>query len=389
MPQEPRILDPTLSACDRFGAVLRQWRQRRQLSQAQLASALPVTPDQIAKYEKALRWPTRKAAERLDEFLEARGELVALWAAGDAERQTVPGNRQPPDPSLIAHWNSMLGVLAAAGNAVGGRGLLGVVATEVGVISRYSASATGHVRAGFLRTQARWLEFGSWIADNEGDHVRATALLKQAGRFAELSSDSDFGIYVLMRRAQRASEAGEARLALDLIARAAPGGSPPRVRALLAIRAAQAHAAIGDGRSAAASLKLALDLVAGGAPSDSTDLEVAQHCTAGYVRAHEALCLRLLGEPIQAARLYEDVLKGWPSIHRLDEGLFRAQLAECYAFAGALDEAVGHARSALTLGAETGSLRTMRVVERVMAYGLDGAVGYEELTERWATTIKI
>src|SRR5262245_11461889 len=133
MPQEPRTLDPTLSACDRFGAVLRHWRQQRQLSQAQLATVLPVTPDQIAKYEKAVRWPSQRAAERLDEHLEAGGELVTLWAEGEAERQAARSRTAPVDGFYVEHWSQMLSALAAAGNAVGGRGLLGIVTTEVGV----------------------------------------------------------------------------------------------------------------------------------------------------------------------------------------------------------------------------------------------------------------
>jgi len=96
MPQEPRTLDPTLSACDRFGAVLRHWRLLRQLSQAQLATVLPVTPDQIAKYEKAVRGPGQKAVERIDVHLEAGGELVTLWAEREAEREVARSSRAPP-----------------------------------------------------------------------------------------------------------------------------------------------------------------------------------------------------------------------------------------------------------------------------------------------------
>lgn len=168
MPQEPRALDPTLSACDRFGAALRSWRQHNGLSQAQLALILPVTRDQIAKYEKADRWPDSKGAKRLDEFLGAGGELVALWTDGDAERAAAHGKKAPPDPSYVAHWTRMLSALAAAGNAVGGRGLMDIVSTEVSIISNHGASATGSVAAAFLGTQARWLEFGGWTRDYSG-----------------------------------------------------------------------------------------------------------------------------------------------------------------------------------------------------------------------------
>lgn len=58
MPQAPKPLDPSLSARHRFGAELRAMRTERKMSQADLAREVHVHPDQIAKVEKATRWPT-------------------------------------------------------------------------------------------------------------------------------------------------------------------------------------------------------------------------------------------------------------------------------------------------------------------------------------------
>ena len=384
MPQELRTLDPTLSASDRFGAVLRHWRLLRQLSQAQLATVLPVTPDQIAKYEKAVRWPSQKSVERIDEHLEAGGELVTLWAEGEAEREVARSSRAPIDGSYVEHWTQMLAALAAAGNAVGGRGFLDIVVTEVTIISRHGAAATGQLAAGFLSTQARWLEFGSWIADNHGDRVKATVMLKQAGELAKRAHDAVFGAYVLMRRAQRAHEEDQPRACLDLIESVASTNQPPRIRALLATRAAQAHAALGDGPAMRRSLKRAfLDACRDSAP-EKVDLEIASHGTPSYVLAHEGICLLTLGEPNGAASVLETVVQDWPASQRLDEGLIRAHLALAQVTTGALDEGVDQARRALALGLETGSERTLRILRKVMKQRLDGAAGYRELASHWA-----
>jgi site-specific DNA recombinase len=360
---------------------LRRWRQQRQLSQAQLATVLPVTPDQIAKYEKAVRWPGQKAVERIDEHLEAGGELVTLWTEGEAERETARNGRAPVDGSYVEHWTQLLSALAAAGNAVGGRRFLDIVTTEVAVISRFGAAATGQAAAGFLTAQARWLEFGSWIADNQGDRVKATVMLKQAGGLAEQARDTVFGAYVVMRRAQRAHEEDQPKVCLDLVDSVAVTSQPPRIRALLATRAAQAYAALGDGPAMRRLLKRAfLDACRDSAP-DKVDLELASHSTPSYVLAHEGICLLTLGEPNGAASVLETVLQDWPASQRLDEGLIRAHLALAQAKTGALDESVDQARQALTLGLETGSERTLRGLVDILDQLAQANVAFQSATE--------
>jgi len=383
MPQKLRALDPTLSARDRFGAALRRWRQLRALSQARLAMSVPVSPDQIAKLEKAQRWPSRGTAERLDEILGSSGELVALWADGEVERTVAPNGRVPADPSYITHWTQMLSVLVAAGNAVGAGGLLEIVSTEASVISRFGAAATGQVAIGYLGTHAKWLEFGSWIADNHHEQVRATAWLKQASELAGRTCDSALSSYILMRRAQRAYEGGQPRASLDLAESAALSLQPPRIRALLSTRAAQAHAALGNRPAMRRCLKQALKDAAADTSSDAIDLELAPHGTFNYVVAHEGICLLTLGEPDGAARLLESVLQNWPASQRLDEGLFRAQLAQAQVAAGAFDEGVDQARQALKLGLETGSQRILRIVDGIVARNLGGAAGFQDLVSQW------
>lgn len=133
---------------------------------------------------------------------------------------------------------------------------------------------------------------------------------------------------------------------------------------LLATRAAQAHAGLGDGAGARQGIRLALRHLARDDGSDLVDTEIASHCTPGYVLAHEGYCLLRLGEPSGAIRVYEELLVGWPASQRLDEGLFRANLALAYAMTRAVPEAIDQGRKALILGVETGSRRTMRAVSQ-------------------------
>ena len=72
-----------------------------------------------------------------------------------------------------------------------------------------------------------------------------------------------------------------------------------------------------------------------------------------------AHCRLLLGEPASAIREYRDVLADWPDGQRLDEGLFRAQLALAHDEAGMVDEADAEGVRALALARQTGSQRTL------------------------------
>lgn len=280
----------------------------------------------------------------------------------------------------------MLDVLAAAANAVGGHGLLNVVSTEVALIERHGSSPSSQITAAHLTVRARWLEFGSWLADNQDDRRRATEWLMQAGELADQAHDPVFGAYVTMRRAQRAHEEGQPRTALDLLSGVSTTNLPPRVRALLAIRGAQAYSALGDGPLARRSLRLAQMAVDSETNSDMIDLTLAAHGTPDYLLAHQGMCLLALGEPNGAADMLESALRCWPVTQRLDEGLFRGNLALAHARTGALDDAVQQARQALALSVETGSRRTLRVIQQVLSHNLRGAAGYEELTDRWTAT---
>jgi transcriptional regulator with XRE-family HTH domain len=78
MAQSPRSLSPRASVRDAFGAAVRDLRERRGLSQADLGSLVFVSKDQIGKVEKACRWPTAELVADLDRELGARGFLQAF-----------------------------------------------------------------------------------------------------------------------------------------------------------------------------------------------------------------------------------------------------------------------------------------------------------------------
>jgi transcriptional regulator with XRE-family HTH domain len=78
MTRRPGDLTPNASVRHFFGAELRHWRERRGLSQATLGRTVHVSPDLIAKVEKATRWPTRSLVASCEDVLNTGGVLVRL-----------------------------------------------------------------------------------------------------------------------------------------------------------------------------------------------------------------------------------------------------------------------------------------------------------------------
>ena len=78
MGQKPRDLTPTRSVLDFFGAELRTIRESRQMSMADLATALAYDPSQVGKVERAERSPTREFAAACDKALGTDGRLTRL-----------------------------------------------------------------------------------------------------------------------------------------------------------------------------------------------------------------------------------------------------------------------------------------------------------------------
>ena len=136
---------------------------------------------------------------------------------------------------------------------------------------------------------------------------------------------------------------------------------PPRVLALCLVREAEGHALADNATASRQSIELALRLAS--APPESVD-ELGGHCTVDYVRAGKARCWQLLGESAAAMRAYEEVLAGCPADGRLDEGMWRADLALAYLDEGESQRAAEVGLSAVQMATAASSARALRAVGR-------------------------
>jgi hypothetical protein len=188
--------------------------------------------------------------------------------------------------------------------------------------------------------------------------------LERAYTLAVEADDVHLAGYILMRRSQQALDGGDAVGAVQLARRARQSRPlPPRTSALCLVREAEAHALDDDAAASRECIELAFRLVSG--PEDTADY-LGGHCTVDYVRASEARCRQLLGESGAATKAYEEVLAGWPREGRLDEGLWRADLALAYLDEGESERAAAVGLSAVLVANATSSARTLRAVGRLL-----------------------
>ncbi|GAA1584230.1 helix-turn-helix transcriptional regulator [Actinomadura kijaniata] len=63
----------------RFGAIVNEHREAAKLTRAQLAGKFPVSPTYIGRIIKGTSRCTRETAQKLDDFLNAGGEIIKAW----------------------------------------------------------------------------------------------------------------------------------------------------------------------------------------------------------------------------------------------------------------------------------------------------------------------
>jgi hypothetical protein len=129
-------------------------------------------------------------------------------------------------------------------------------------------------------------------------------------------------------------------------------GSDDASRALCAVRAAHAHAHIGNADATERLLAQAHELAAKDsvAPPLSVSVPLAEH----VVRCWEARCWAALS-PARGVALYDSVLSDWPRHRTRDGGLYLARLAMACANASELDRARAEGHKALAIARTTKS----------------------------------
>jgi transcriptional regulator with XRE-family HTH domain len=411
----PNPLDPSASHAARLGAEIRAHRLKRGLTLQVLGDLIGYTPQYISEVERAKTPPTQPFFTACDAALDAHGALLDLLPAAlrerDRDRQertaarrtardlaalrceahsdagddVQPTNRRGligtagagalglsvitsaptvasgVDPDLPGHLLALLAIVGQHDALFGPRTVLDIVRHELRLIAEYRDTARGELRIALMRVEARWAEFGAWLAHDCGDERSRDALLDHA---LYLARESDYADLIAWARARQAQWVDAPRaLRLAETGMHTPHASP-QSRAWCAARAAHAHARIGDPDAAQRALAEVAQLVELDSPPPPRVVD--RHIEPRHLRAWEARCWMTL-DPRKAVPMYEALLRDWPLERHRDGGLHRARMALACANAGELDRARAEGRKAFAIAKRTGSAVAHAELRRLTA----------------------
>ncbi|MGH2941949.1 MAG: helix-turn-helix domain-containing protein [Solirubrobacteraceae bacterium] len=372
-------VDADASAAARLGAELRARRVERELTLTQLGDEIGFSAQYISGAELAKTAISARFVAACDHALVADGAIVALlpeaiWEKDgrrDERDHRAPGPHTASahggtvvacevDPALAEHCTSLLAIFGAHDAAHGPRAVLPVAQRQLQMLTTQRETARGDLRTEVMRIEARWAVHVAWLCEDTGDRRGRAALLEHALQLAREADAPDLVAWVRARQAQWTDPFNAIRLA-------EAGLRTPRAsahtRALCGVRAALAHARIGDRDTTARLLADAHMLV--GQESPPPPLAADTSLSGFLVRCWEARCQAVL-EPATGMALYDEVLRDWPpAIGRRDRGLYQARLAIAYATAGELDRARAEGRTALAIARATNSTTIARELRQL------------------------
>jgi hypothetical protein len=210
-------------------------------------------------------------------------------------------------PEAIAHLDAMFQTCAQADNSVGPRAVLGAVTEQVPFIEEQRRHASETLRRQLLTRVVRYAEFAGWLFQDAGSLADAETWTNRAFDYAHECDDPRLMSYLLMRKSNIASDAGDVERATSLAAAAVntARGSSPRHRAVVLRQQAIAHALSGDRVACDRELNQAAEEAAASASPDPGTRDLASYCSPSYVAMEAGYCWTRLGVPSNAVAALE------------------------------------------------------------------------------------
>jgi transcriptional regulator with XRE-family HTH domain len=390
----PSPLEPSASAAARLGAELRGLRGTAGLTLAGLSVRIGYSAQYISQAEHGRTAPSEAFVRACDLELSADDALMQLLPAAIFEQAqhrsaraaarraadtqsdqehdvhpvtrrelgtvgvaavvelgaaAAPASAREVDPALPGHWERLLAIIGRHDAVHGAHEVLGTTRRELCLIASYREIARGDLCIALMRIEARWAVYAGWLCEDTGDPRGRDTFVQRALCLAREADDPDLMAWARARQAQWTDPRSATRIG-ETGLRAARAGA--HTRALCAVRAAHAHAHIGNAGATERLLARAYELAA----KDSTPppLSVSAPLVEHVVRCWEARCWAALS-PAKGIALYDMVLRDWPRSRTRDGGLYLARLARACADAGELDRARAEGRRALAIARITRS----------------------------------
>ena len=381
---------------------LKSARQRKAWSQSRLASALeqaarnlrcerdlpPGGRQTLIQYISYFENGKREVSERLrpifrEAFQSTDEEL------GFTSTANPLGLAKPPDlpaahlrssgPAVISSLRQVLETNVQADARIGPPYLIPAIQGQLPVAEQICRMTRGADHDDALRLGSQFTEFCGWLYQDSGDYECAMYWTDRSLEYAAELDDRRVISYVLMRKSNIATEAGQPGHGLGLANAALRQRQQltPRLRAVALRQRANAYALLHEPANFTQDTEDALIEATHGVHQVETDL--APYCTPSYVEMEAGASWVKLNAADSAIPVFEDSRAQWATVEQIrDHALCLARLATAYATAGepeqacivitdliAIADGLGSARVATQIAELRASLAPWRAVSSV------------------------
>ncbi|MDG4828175.1 helix-turn-helix domain-containing protein [Solwaraspora sp. WMMD1047] len=364
-----------------FAARMRALRIERGLSLRTLARIAIYGKSYLHELETGAKQPTEQAAERIDEALDARGELAALVPAGLRRREVIArASLAAAMPGTILAHGRQVGAevprqlaertarLRRLDDYLGGADTYGMYVAELDSAVRLvqDGTHTDETRRALLTVVGELAQLAAWAAFDSGRSGDADRLNRVSLAAARDAGDRSLAGNALACLAYQDTTDLPAAAELASAADDAAGAeATPGVRALFAFRRAWVSAMNGQPGEVERHLDIGsmrLTEVNGRPEPDWVywvDRAEAEIMT--------GRCWTVLRRPLRAIPILETVLSEYEDLRAREKALYLSWLADAYLDANEVEQACVTAARAVRLGGGLGSIRPVQRIQSLAA----------------------
>lgn len=238
-----------------FGEALLRLRKAAGLSQRELAPRVPVAQSALSRYESGLQRPDEQVVARLDELLNAGGQLLELRPTLDVgpltadERERIAYSIRFPgriDEAAITALADSLAAQRRLDDVLGPEPLIPAAMAQTEMVTDLLKEVNGPLRQQLASVASEHVQFAGWLHAEARRDAPAVRLLEQAEDLADEAEDGTLAAQALNFRGYLARQQGRPRAMIRgfLTAYHTPGAHIAQ-RIGDAIQAAQGYAKIG------------------------------------------------------------------------------------------------------------------------------------------------
>jgi transcriptional regulator with XRE-family HTH domain len=381
---------------------LRHHRERAGLNLSQLAKRVGYSRTYISTSEKpGADLVSEEVVRRIDQELDAGGELIELRARADADRKArrapaadvvprqadfeggtfsgiswssgrrrrlVVGSSAHLD-EIMAHLREQWHALVRTDNLLGPRFAISGVLNQIAVIEELCSNLRGQQRLEIVRLGSQYAESAAWLYEDACDIGQAHYWTSRAMEWAYEGDDGRMLAWTIFRRSQQAAAALDAAQAIGFAqaARRNEERLARPTRAAIRVQEACGYALDGDENAAQTLLDEAHTWAASDSAGDAHEGH-GSYCTPSYIEIQRANCWLTAGKPKKAIVLYEKSLRTLPVVYQRSRAAALSRLAVACIADGQFEQAASAAHAALPVARSGGSVR---IVEEVKSIGRD------------------